>query len=149
MRATHSFYFYNHFFHFLFPPFLIYSFDEIDTIIDKIPNHTSSITLTGGEIFLVKDLLFHTIEKIKNKNKTIKIELESNGIFIYKNENPKVLLMELKKMGVDSIRFSDDPFHEKGGVDLEKVRLLKKYESKDTPTIKFLVQNKEIGRAHV
>lgn len=41
------------------------SFDEIDIIIDKIPYNTSSVTLTGGEIFLVKDLLFHTIKKIK------------------------------------------------------------------------------------
>ena len=98
------------------------SFDEIDTIIKKIPYNTSSITITGGEIFLVKDLLFHTIKKIKDKNNNIKIELESNGIYIYKSDNPKNLLTELKRIGVNYIRFSDDPFHKEGGVDLEKVR---------------------------
>lgn len=125
------------------------SFDEIDTIINKIPCNTSSVTLTGGEVFLAKDLLFHTIKKIKDKNKDIKIELESNGIYIYKSDRPKDLLIELKKRGVDYIRFSDDPFHKEGGIDLEKVRELKKYESSDTPIIKFLIQNKvlKIGKA--
>lgn len=125
------------------------SFDEIDIIIDKIPYNTSSITLTGGEIFLVKDLLFYTIKKIKEKNPKIKIELESNGIYIYKSTNPYDILVELKKIGVDYIRFSDDPFHEQGGVDLEKVREIKKYESNNTPIIKFLIQDKvlKIGKA--
>lgn len=125
------------------------SFDEIDIIIDKIPYNTSSITLTGGEIFLVKDLLFHTIKKIKDKNPKIKIELESNGIYFYKSSSPYDILVELKKIGVDYIRFSDDPFHEQGGVDLEKVRELKKYESNNTPIIKFLIQDKvlKIGKA--
>lgn len=125
------------------------SFDEIDIIIDKIPYNTSSITLTGGEIFLVKDLLFYTIKKIKEKNPKIKIELESNGIYIYKSTNPYDILVELKKIGVDYIRFSDDPFHEQGGIDLERVRDLKKYESNSTPIIKFLIQDKvlKIGKA--
>lgn len=125
------------------------SFDEIDTIIDKIPYNTSSITLTGGEIFLVKDLLFHTIKKIKDKNSKIKVELESNGIYIYKSDKPNDILVELKKIGVDYIRFSDDPFHQQGGVDLEKVRDLKGYESSGTPSIKFLIQDKvlKIGKA--
>lgn len=127
----------------------IMSFDEIDIIIEKIPYNTSSITLTGGEIFLVKDLLFHTIKKIKEKNPKIKIQLESNGIYIYKSTNPYDILIELKKIGVDYIRFSDDLFHEQGGVDLEKVRDLKKYESNNTPAIKFLIQDKvlKIGKA--
>lgn len=76
------------------------SFDEIDIIIDKIPYNTSSVTLTGGEIFLVKDLLFHTIKKIKEKNKKIKIELESNGIYIYKSNNPYDILIDLKKLAL-------------------------------------------------
>lgn len=125
------------------------SFEDVDKIIKKIPINTISITLTGGEIFLVKKLLFYTIKKIKEKNKNIKIELESNGVYLYKNNNPQELLVKLKKMGVDSIRFSDDPFHEDGGVDLEKVRNLKQYESDNTPVIKFLVQDKvvKIGKA--
>lgn len=125
------------------------SFQDIDKIVEKMPINTISVTLTGGEIFLVKELLFYTIKKIKKKNKDIKIELESNGIYFYKNKNSKELFVELKKMGVDSIRFSDDLFHKDGGVDLEKVRNLKQYESYNTPIIKFLVQDKvvNIGKA--
>lgn len=125
------------------------SLEDIDKIVEKMPNNTISVTLTGGEIFLVKDLLFYTIKKIKEKNRNIKIELESNGIYFYKNRNSKELFIELKKMGVDFIRFSDDPFHKYGGVDLKKVRNLKQYESNKTPVIKFLVQDKvlKIGKA--
>ncbi len=125
------------------------SFADVDNIINKIPNDTISITLTGGEIFCVQKLLFYTIKKIKDKNNNINIELESNGIYLYKNENPKKILTELKNMGVDYIRFSDDPFHKDGGVDLNKVRDLKKLESSDTPIIKFLIQDKvlKIGKA--
>ena len=122
------------------------SFEGINRIVEKMPINTVSVTLTGGEIFLVKELLFYTIKKIKEKNKDIKIELESNGIYFYKNKNSKELFVELKKMGVDSIRFSDDLFHKDGGVDLEKVRNLKQYESYNTPVIKFLVKDK-IGKA--
>ena len=45
------------------------SFADVDNIINKIPNDTISITLTGGEIFCVQKLLFYTIKKIKDKNK--------------------------------------------------------------------------------
>lgn len=125
------------------------SFADINKIIDKMPIDTISVTLTGGEIFLEKDLLYHTIKRIKAKSANININLESNGIIFYKNKNPKELLIELKQIGVDSIRFSDDPFHESGGVNLQEVRNLKKYESKSTPIIKYLVQDKAlpIGKA--
>lgn len=125
------------------------SFEDIDQIVAKLPSNTNSVTLTGGEIFLVKDVLFYTIKKIKEKNSNINIELESNGIYFYKSDNPKQKLMELKKIGVNYIRFSDDIFHEFGGIDLDKVRNLKQYESAETPIIKFLVQDKvlKIGKA--
>lgn len=125
------------------------TFEDIDKIVAEIPYSTISVTLTGGEIFLVKELLFYTIKKIREKNSNINIELESNGIYFYKSENPQKILIELKKIGVDFIRFSDDPFHKDGGIDLEKVRSLKKYETNDTPVIKYLVQDKvvKIGKA--
>lgn len=124
--------------------------EEIETIIRKFPENTESVVLTGGEIFLHKDLLFDAIKKIKEKNRNIKIKLESNGIYFYKNlDLAKDKLVELKNIGVESIRFSDDPFHASGGIELEKVRSLKKIEDMETPVIKYLVQDKAlaIGKA--
>ena len=44
------------------------SFEDINKIVEKMPIDTLSVTLTGGEVFLVKELLFYTIKKIKKKN---------------------------------------------------------------------------------
>ena len=123
---------------------------EIETIIKKIPKDTESIVLTGGEIFLKKSLLEFAIKQIKTKNPKIKIGLETNGIYFYKkNEKAKEELQHLREIGVDSIRFSDDPFHEEGGVDLKKVRELKELEDESTPILKYLIQEKAlaIGKA--
>ena len=96
--------------------------NDIDTIICEIKYNTESVVLTGGEIFLKKELLFYTIKKIKEQNPNIIVKLESNGIYFYKDfSQVEDKLIELKNLGVESIRFSLDPFHESGGIDLEKV----------------------------
>lgn len=121
--------------------------EQIDVIMKKIPKNTKKIVLTGGEIFLEKDLLLYTIERIQDLRRNIEIELESNGIYFYK----KNTLERLKELNdkISAIRFSDDPFHEDGGIDLEKVRKLKEYQPELKYKIKYLVQNKavKIGNA--
>ena len=103
--------------------------ENIDMIIKKIPQNTKTIVLTGGEIFLVKNLLEYSINQIKKTNANVTIGLESNGKYLYNNfDNAKNELSKLRKIGVDFIRFSDDPFHQAGGIDLNKVRELKKLE---------------------
>ncbi len=126
----------------------ILSFDQIDLLVEKLPINTKTIVITGGEIFLAKNVLEYFLNKINNKFNKIQIGLESNGIYIYTHDALKILKY-LKKLNVDFIRFSDDHFHEEGGVDLYKVRKLKEIESIDTPKIKYLVQTKalSIGRA--
>lgn len=126
------------------------SHEEIDILINKLPNNTKTIIITGGEIFCVREELEYFIKKINKKYKNIQIGLESNGIYLY-NHNALKILKNLKKLNVDFIRLSDDSFHEKGGVDLSKVRKLKKLESKETPIIKYLVQTKalSIGKAEL
>lgn len=124
--------------------------EDINVIVKKLPINTSTVVLTGGEIFLVKDILEYSIKLIKETNPNISIGLESNGIYLYNNlERCRKKLKNLKEMGVEFIRFSDDPFHEKGGVNLSKVRELKELENSQTPIIKFLIQDKAvpIGRA--
>lgn len=103
--------------------------------------------MTGGEIFTEKNLLMYTIEKIQKLQKNIDIELESNGMYFYSGST----LNKLKEFNdkIASIRFSDDPFHKDGGIDIQKVRELKKYQSKLNYEIRYLVQDKalKIGRA--
>jgi len=120
------------------------SLEDIETVINKMPSNTKKVVLTGGEIFLIKELLYKTIIKLKERFSSLYIELESNGKYIY-DGNSIEILRQLKMLGVDSVRFSDDKFHEAGGIDLNKVRSLKKLEAVDTPTIKYLVQDKILG----
>ena len=120
------------------------SFNEIDSLVDKLPMNTKTIVLTGGEIFLVRNELEYFLNKINSKFKNINIGLESNGIYLY-NHAALSILKRLKELNVSFIRFSDDPFHEKGGVNLDKVRKLKELESTETPKIKYLVQNKALA----
>ena len=124
------------------------SFGEIDLLVDKLPINTKTIVITGGEIFTASSELEYFLNKIINKFNKIQVGLESNGIYLYTHDTLEIL-KHLKKLNVDFIRFSDDPFHETGGVDLCKVRKLKEFESNDTPEIKYLVQTKalSIGKA--
>lgn len=120
------------------------SYEEIDLLVSKLPENTKTIVLTGGEIFLAKDELKYIINKINEKFEKVQIGLESNGIYLY-NHDALSILKELKNFNVNFIRFSDDPFHEAGGVDLKKVRNLKFLESEETPIIKYLVQTKALS----
>lgn len=120
------------------------SINQIDIIVSKLPHNTKTVTLTGGEVFLVRDLLEYTIKVLKTKLPEVKIEIESNGIYLYNNDTKKILEY-CKSIGVDSIRFSLDPFHRDGGVDLEKVKNIKNYESENTPVIRFLIQDKALA----
>lgn len=120
--------------------------NDIDIFVEKLPKQTKRVVLTGGEIFVVKDLLFYAISKIHNKNPKIEIGLETNGIYFYLDlVRAKKELIELKSLGVTFIRFSDDEFHASGGVDLTKVRKLKELENDRTPTLQYLVQEKAVA----
>jgi len=115
--------------------------EQIDIIIDKMPKNTRTVVFSGGEVLLKKELLYYAIKKTRAKLKNTIIGIESNGIILYKNDKKGYeLISNLSNFGVNFIRFSDDPFHEQGGVDLVKTRNLKKYQT-DNLEIKFLVQN--------
>lgn len=111
---------------------------QVNEIIGKLPKETEKVVLTGGEIFLEKDLLMYMIDELNKLNKEIKIELETNGIYLYTGKTLEKMQMFNGK--IDSIRFSDDPFHAEGGVNLDKVRNLSRYQNELDYTIKYLVQ---------
>ena len=123
---------------------------QIDALINNMPKNTESVAITGGETFMHKGILFYTIKKVKKQIPNARIQIQSNGIYFYRKMNKvKNEFRILKRIGVDEIRFSDDPFHASGGVILDKVRSLKQFEGEDTPTIRYLVQDKAlpIGKA--
>ena len=124
--------------------------EQIDVIVEKMPEDTKIVVFTGGEVFLEKELLHYSIRRVKELRPNAEVGVESNGIYLYNNLiEAKNELKVLKELGVSFMRFSDDVFHEQGGVNLEKVRNLKQLEDEDTPTIKFLVQDTAlaIGKA--
>jgi len=120
--------------------------ENVKSIIDMMPVNTKIVVLTGGEIFLVWDLLVYTVTQLRIKFSNIIIGLESNGIALYKGlEIAKEKLNCLKQCGATFIRFSDDPFHEAGGVDLEAIRKLKELEGEVGLEIKYLVQTRALA----
>jgi MoaA/NifB/PqqE/SkfB family radical SAM enzyme len=124
--------------------------NDIDLLIKKLPDNTKSIVLTGGEVYLVKDLLFYTLDQINKKFTDIIIGIESNGKYLYENESTiSKELKKLEKYGVSFIRFSDDIFHAEGGIDLNKVRKIKDYKENINVNIEYLVQSDAlpIGKA--
>ena len=119
---------------------------ELLEIVNKFPEDTKTVVFTGGEVYLVRDLLYFAIKAVHEKNPNIEIGVETNGIWLYNNpDKVQAEFEELKSAGVSFVRFSDDVFHEQGGVNLEKVRALKVFESEKTPKIKYLVQTNAFG----
>ena len=123
---------------------------QVRQLIGNLPDSTASIVLTGGEVYVERDLLYYILKQIKEKFPFIVVGIETNGKYFYENEDkiPEEFKL-LKELGVSFIRFSDDIFHEQGGIDLKKVRDLKKYNQLYGIEVKYLVQNDAlpIGRA--
>ena len=71
-------------------------------IIDKIVPYASSITLTGGEVFLCQNLL-NLVQYIKEKKRTISINCISNCMHDFSEERFQTILAY-----IDSITFSCD-----------------------------------------
>ena len=119
---------------------------ELLEIVNKFPEDTKTVVFTGGEVYLVRDLLYFAIKAVHEKNPSIEIGVETNGIWLYNNpDKVQAEFEELKSAGVSFVRFSDDVFHAQGGVDLDKVRALKEFENENTPKIKYLVQTSAFG----
>ena len=120
--------------------------DDICLIINNMPLDTKKVVFTGGEVFLAQDLLLFAIKTLKEKFVDLNIGVETNGIVLYKNwDNAKTTMNLLKGLGVSYMRFSDDPFHETGGVDLQKVRKLAKVGDEIGLKTRYLKQEKAVA----
>lgn len=101
------------------------SIEEIDCLIDKLPEGCLRISITGGEPYICKDKLYYIIKKIREKfpDKVVEIRVETNGTFFYQSKESIIKeVNNLIDMGVNTLRLSDDEFHVKGGLDINKLR---------------------------
>lgn len=102
------------------------SASDLQKIIENLPENTEEIILTGGEVYLQKELLYNAIKLLRKRFSSlnnVKVMIETNGTLFYENDDEIISeLSRLSNMGVNSIRLSDDVFHKEGGIDPLKVR---------------------------
>ena len=102
---------------------------EIDLLIKGLPDNCLRISITGGEPYMCKDKLYYIIDKIvqRFKGKKPEIRVETNGTFFDQNEESiRNEVLQLISHGVDTLRLSDDKFHEDGGLNIDKLRYIEK-----------------------
>ena len=109
------------------------STDEIDTLINNLPDNCLRISITGGEPYMCKDKLYYILRKIREKfnANTCELRVETNGAFFYQTEDTIVNeVNNLINLGVNTLRLSDDEFHVQGGLDIDKLRNIEKVVNK-------------------
>ena len=128
--------------------------DEIDYLINNLPINCLRISITGGEPYMCRDKLYYILNKIKNKfaANMPEVRVETNGMFFYYDD--AAIIKEVQKLielGVSTLRLSDDEFHEKGGLDIKKLRNIEKVvkENNLNIVVSTLFQDKAVafGRA--
>lgn len=130
------------------------SFEEIDVLINNLPTGCLRISITGGEPYICKDKLYYMIKKIRNKfsKEETELRIETNGTFFYQSEDLiKKEVQNLIDMEVNTLRLSNDGFHVKGGLNIDKLHNIEDVVKKFNLDINIstLVQNKAVafGRA--
>ncbi len=100
--------------------------EDFRKVIRHLPKVSSSLTLTGGEVFTIQETLFRYLDYIDFENQRrqrqrqgrIKTCVQTNGFWANGNKKTKVILEELSKLGVDKLDIpSDDIYHKEQGLD--------------------------------
>lgn len=100
------------------------SFEEIDTLINNLPAGCLRISITGGEPYTCKKKLYYMIKKIRNKfsKEETELRIETNGSFFYQSKDSiRKEVQNLIDMNVNTLRLSNDEFHAKGGLNIDKL----------------------------
>lgn len=127
---------------------------QIADLINNLPINCLRLSITGGEPYMCRDKLYYMLNKVKKKffDKMPEVRVETNGMFFYYDKNSIIQeVKKLSKLGVSTLRLSDDEFHEQGGIDIKKLRNIEQVvkENNLNIVISTLFQDKAVafGRA--
>ncbi|MFA5887391.1 MAG: radical SAM protein [Candidatus Nanoarchaeia archaeon] len=102
--------------------------ENLEKVIDNIPEDTIYLTISGGEVFAVKDVLMHALDYITEKNKErnkegitpISIQVITNGFWVKETEQTFKIIHELYNKGVRTLAIgSNDRYHREQGINLK------------------------------
>ena len=101
--------------------------EQVDIIVGNLDYGLTRVKIEGGEVYMQRDLFYHTIRKFREKFLNAEIRVNTNGVEFYDNEDTIIAEAErLWNLGVKRIRVSLDEFHAEGGADLEKVASIRR-----------------------
>lgn len=100
------------------------SLENLEKVIDNIPEDTEHLTLSGGEVFTERKLLMHAMDYISKKNekrkKEISVKIATNGFWIRDAGQTFRILHELYDKGLRKLTIgSNDKFHREQGIKVE------------------------------
>lgn len=111
------------------------SFENIKNVLSNMPKN-AFLQISGGEIFTVKNLLYKTLEYIKDTEICKNYGVQTNGFWIKDKECFEKTLNELIGLGITAFDWAGlDRFHEEQGLNIDDISsILKDYRNKN---IKF------------
>ncbi len=108
--------------------------EDAAKVVSNLPDSTSLIDITGGEVFTRKNLLYSVLDMIQrrdfdflngSKDNRPFIVLTTNGYWAKDEASVNKRLDELKGLGVWGVRVTSyDTIHKDAGLDLERPKLL-------------------------
>ena len=126
------------------------SIEDLRKIASHFPVESKyDITITGGEPFCNKDVLYEFLEHIQDLNPPNlgRCCVSTNGMWIRDEESVKTTFRELKEKGVDCINFiSNSKYHAEAGFDRKKLLIAKEVAEKYFDDKEFVFTENEIEK---
>jgi hypothetical protein len=112
--------------------------EDFKKVIDNLPKKKIDLTITGGEVFTKKKLLYEGLSYLKKKNKIkerFNVNVQTNGFWATTKKRIREILTDLADFGVTYLDLtSDDKYHFQQGLDPEKLdRIIEEASDLDVP----------------
>lgn len=127
--------------------------EQIKKIIDHFPDDIRLLTISGGEPFVVPELLYGCLEYLKEKKfKHLKsITIETNGFWARDEESIKKTLNKLLEFGFKiNLTIGMSKYHQECGQDIKRALMIKKIAEqsfgKENSPFQFYIHCAEAGK---